>query len=46
MGAFRLFLALVVVAGHWQALILKERGTYVPDGALLGFNAGYAVMFF
>ena len=46
MGAIRLFLALVVVAGHWQALVLRGRGTYVPEEYLLGFNAGYAVMFF
>jgi len=46
MGAIRLFLALVVVAGHWQVTVLLGRGAYIPEEYLLGFNAGYAVMFF
>lgn len=48
MGIVRLFLALVVVADHWRAFILVPAGTgaAMSDTYKLGFNAGYAVMFF
>lgn len=46
MGAIRLFLALVVVCGHWRLRELVPREIVIDDGFKLGFNAGYAVMFF
>jgi peptidoglycan/LPS O-acetylase OafA/YrhL len=51
MGAVRLFLALVVVIDHWRAVILQpmlgvdltaDQERFVK----LGFNGGYAVLFF
>lgn len=48
MGIIRLFLALVVAADHWRAYILVPAGAgdAISDTYKLGFNAGYAVMFF
>src|SRR5712664_25633 len=46
MGLVRLFLALVVAADHWWAIFLVRQGFAPDDGYKLGFNAGYAVMFF
>jgi peptidoglycan/LPS O-acetylase OafA/YrhL len=46
MGAIRLFLALVVAAGHIQGIILAPAGLGLPGFYLLGMNAGYAVLFF
>jgi peptidoglycan/LPS O-acetylase OafA/YrhL len=46
MGVVRLFLALVVAADHWRVLILDPRNMVVTQRLQLGFNAGYAVMFF
>lgn len=47
MGLVRLFLALVVCADHWRVWILTPRDApYMAEQAKLGFNAGYAVMFF
>lgn len=46
MGAVRLFLALVVCLNHWQAVMLGPRDITIPGRLLLGFNAGYAVLFF
>jgi peptidoglycan/LPS O-acetylase OafA/YrhL len=45
-GAIRLFLALVVAAGHVQAITLAPAGLGLPGFYMLGMNAGYAVMFF
>jgi hypothetical protein len=40
-------LALTVVVDHWRILILTSRGAdYGYETAKLGFNGGYAVMFF
>ncbi|MBI2740240.1 MAG: acyltransferase [Rhodospirillales bacterium] len=48
MGVVRLFLALVVAADHWRVFILIPAGSGIAmsDDFKLGFNAGYAVMFF
>jgi peptidoglycan/LPS O-acetylase OafA/YrhL len=47
MGAVRLFLALVVAYDHWRAFKLHPLGLDTIGGIdELGFNAGYAVMFF
>lgn len=46
MGAVRLFLAIVVCVGHWQAVELAPKDIAIPGRLLLGFNAGYAVLFF
>jgi peptidoglycan/LPS O-acetylase OafA/YrhL len=46
MGAVRLFLALVVVFDHVRAFILRPANVDVDVVYALGFNAGYAVMFF
>jgi peptidoglycan/LPS O-acetylase OafA/YrhL len=47
MGLIRLFLALVVAAGHLQEQYLRPTyGLYFNYRALLGLNAGFAVMFF
>lgn len=47
MGLVRLFLALVVCVDHWRVWILTPRDApYVAEQIKLGFNAGYAVMFF
>jgi peptidoglycan/LPS O-acetylase OafA/YrhL len=47
MGLFRLFLALIVWYDHWRAIVLRPRGLDTLGGLdQLGFNAGYAVMFF
>jgi peptidoglycan/LPS O-acetylase OafA/YrhL len=46
MGAVRLFLALVVAAGHWHTWGLAPRHISFTDVWQLRFNAGYAVMFF
>jgi peptidoglycan/LPS O-acetylase OafA/YrhL len=46
MGVMRLFLALVVAAAHWRASALGSSGIPFLDYYALGFNAGYAVMFF
>ena len=48
MGIIRLFLALVVAADHWRVFVLMRggAGAEITDTYKLGFNAGYAVMFF
>ncbi len=46
MGLVRLFLAAVVAADHWWVIMLVPRGIGPDDTYKLGFNAGYAVMFF
>ena len=46
LGLVRLFLAWVVAADHWTVIILRPRSTFLDDIFKLGFNAGYAVMFF
>jgi peptidoglycan/LPS O-acetylase OafA/YrhL len=46
MGAIRLFLALVVVFDHLRLFVLQKHGLDVNVAFALGFNAGYAVMFF
>jgi peptidoglycan/LPS O-acetylase OafA/YrhL len=46
MGVFRLFLALVVAVDHWRAHILAPTSIPSDVNYTLGFNAGYAVMFF
>jgi peptidoglycan/LPS O-acetylase OafA/YrhL len=46
MGLVRLFLALVVAADHWRVIMLSPRSIGLEDWYKLGFNAGYAVMFF
>src|SRR5438309_11852638 len=46
MGAVRLFLALVVASNHWNFQVLIPRQRPWSDHLVLGFNAGYAVMFF
>ena len=46
MGLMRLFLALVVAADHWRLLKLSNVSASFEDSYKLGFNAGYAVMFF
>ena len=46
MGAIRLFLAFVVAADHLRVLILRPSGIDLIEYAKLGFNAGYAVLFF
>jgi peptidoglycan/LPS O-acetylase OafA/YrhL len=46
MGLVRLFLALVVAADHWRMFALAPRSIDIEDQFKLGFNAGYAVMFF
>ena len=44
MGLVRLFLAYVVACSHWQVIVANDHS---PAGlSTLGFNAGYAVMFF
>lgn len=44
MGLVRLFLAYVVACSHWQVIVANDHS---PAGlTTLGFNAGYAVMFF
>jgi peptidoglycan/LPS O-acetylase OafA/YrhL len=45
-GIFRLFLAWVVAAAHWRIDALISKPIPFDDHYLLGFNAGYAVMFF
>jgi peptidoglycan/LPS O-acetylase OafA/YrhL len=46
MGLVRLFLALVVAADHWRILKLAPFALPFEDYYKLGFNSGYAVMFF
>jgi peptidoglycan/LPS O-acetylase OafA/YrhL len=46
MGIVRLFLALIVAADHWRVIQLAPLGIEFEDYYKLGFNAGYAVMFF
>jgi peptidoglycan/LPS O-acetylase OafA/YrhL len=46
MGLVRLFLAWVVAADHWRVLTLAPWSIEIDDHYKLGFNAGYAVMFF
>src|SRR5215475_9012219 len=46
MGLMRLFLALVVAADHWRLLKLSTLSASFEDSYKLGFNSGYAVMFF
>jgi peptidoglycan/LPS O-acetylase OafA/YrhL len=46
MGLIRLFLAWVVVSDHWRIIELTAREVPTNDFKQLGFNAGYAVMFF
>lgn len=46
MGALRLFLALVVVFDHTRADYFRPEHLDIPVFYALGFNAGYAVMFF
>jgi peptidoglycan/LPS O-acetylase OafA/YrhL len=46
MGLVRLFLALVVAADHWRVIALAPVSPFMDDRLKLGFNAGYAVMFF
>lgn len=46
MGLMRLFLAMVVAADHWFLIMLQPKAIVVHDQYKLGFNAGYAVMFF
>jgi peptidoglycan/LPS O-acetylase OafA/YrhL len=46
MGLVRLFLALVVAADHWRLLKLTPFNLILEDYYKLGFNSGYAVMFF
>jgi peptidoglycan/LPS O-acetylase OafA/YrhL len=45
-GIIRLFLALVVAADHWRVFVLIPARAEMTDYFKLGFNAGYAVMFF
>jgi peptidoglycan/LPS O-acetylase OafA/YrhL len=46
MGLVRLFLALVVAVDHWRTFYLTPRSIDIDDHFKLGFNAGFAVMFF
>ena len=47
MGLVRLFLALTVAVDHWRVWVLWPRDApNVAEQFKLGFNAGYAVMFF
>jgi peptidoglycan/LPS O-acetylase OafA/YrhL len=46
MGLMRLFLAMVVAADHWWFNMLHPKAIIVEDEYKLGFNSGYAVMFF
>jgi peptidoglycan/LPS O-acetylase OafA/YrhL len=47
MGLVRLFLALAVAVDHWRVWVLDPRDApHVSEPLKLGFNAGYAVMFF
>jgi peptidoglycan/LPS O-acetylase OafA/YrhL len=46
MGLARLFLALIVAADHWRVIQLAPLGITFEDFYKLGFNSGYAVMFF
>jgi peptidoglycan/LPS O-acetylase OafA/YrhL len=46
MGLVRLFLAWVVAADHWRIHTLAPWSIPIDDHYKLGFNAGYAVMFF
>lgn len=46
MGFIRMFLALVVVTGHFQFYSSKARIETISPHAMLGMNAGYALMFF
>jgi peptidoglycan/LPS O-acetylase OafA/YrhL len=46
MGLVRLFLAAIVAADHWWFNMLRPLGIVLHDDYKLGFNAGYAVMFF
>jgi len=46
LGLVRLFLAWVVAADHWRVIVLQPQSILFDDGYKLGFNAGYAVMFF
>jgi peptidoglycan/LPS O-acetylase OafA/YrhL len=46
MGALRLFLALVVVFDHARVFCFRPKQLDIPVFYALGFNAGYAVMFF
>jgi peptidoglycan/LPS O-acetylase OafA/YrhL len=45
-GAIRLFLALVVAANHFMNETIWPSGGVISMRVLLGFNAGYAVLFF
>jgi peptidoglycan/LPS O-acetylase OafA/YrhL len=49
-GAIRLFLALVVAFDHWRDLVITPAGHALSVRqetiVKLGFNAGYAVLFF
>jgi peptidoglycan/LPS O-acetylase OafA/YrhL len=44
MGVIRLLLALVVVIDHW--IVLSKQQGFDSDSFKLGFNGGYAVVFF
>jgi peptidoglycan/LPS O-acetylase OafA/YrhL len=46
MGLVRLFLAWVVATDHWRAHTLAPNSIPADGNYALGFNAGYAVMFF
>lgn len=46
MGAVRFFLAIIVCIAHWQFIELAPKDIIIPGRFLLGFNAGYAVLFF
>jgi peptidoglycan/LPS O-acetylase OafA/YrhL len=46
MGLIRLFLAWVVAADHWRVHTLAPQSIPIDGQFQLGFNAGYAVMFF
>ena len=46
MGLVRLFLAWVVAADHWSVFILRPQSIFLDDEFKIGFNSGYAVMFF
>ena len=46
MGLVRLFLALVVAGDHWRVIELPSLSPHMDDHLKLGFNSGYAVLFF
>jgi peptidoglycan/LPS O-acetylase OafA/YrhL len=39
-------LAWVVAADHWSVFVLRPHSVFFDDVYKLGFNSGYAVMFF